>query len=125
MLASSPSYLTLGSNPEAQGPWLCSSSISTWRLRCQDISLIHHLPYTPTPIPPGEESHQLLEGVEQGEARQTQHRDGVFGGSDGKESACKAEDSGLIPGSERSPGEGNGYPLQYSCEYYCPILALF
>ena len=37
------------------------------------------------------------------------------GGSDSKESACNAGDSGLIPGSSRSPGEGNGYPLQYSC----------
>ena len=36
-------------------------------------------------------------------------------GSDGKESACNAEDLGLIPGSGRSPGEGNGNPLQYSC----------
>ena len=35
--------------------------------------------------------------------------------SDGKESACSAKDSGLIPGSGRSPGEGNGNPLQYSC----------
>ena len=33
----------------------------------------------------------------------------------GKESACKAGDSGSIPGSERSPGEGNGNLLQYSC----------
>ena len=32
----------------------------------------------------------------------------------GKESACKAEDLGLIPGSGRSAGEGIGYPLQYS-----------
>ena len=32
----------------------------------------------------------------------------------GKESACSVGDSGLIPGSERSPGEGNGIPLQYS-----------
>ena len=37
------------------------------------------------------------------------------GGSDGEEYACNAGDSGLIPGSERSPGEGNGNPLQYSC----------
>ena len=36
-------------------------------------------------------------------------------GSDGKVSACSAGDLGLIPGSERSPGEGNGNPLQYSC----------
>ena len=32
----------------------------------------------------------------------------------GKESACSAGDPGLIPGSGRSPGEGIGYPLQYS-----------
>ena len=35
--------------------------------------------------------------------------------SDGKESTCSAGDLGLIPGSGRSPGEGKGYPLQYSC----------
>ena len=34
------------------------------------------------------------------------------GGSDGKESPCRAEDLGSIPGSERSPGEWNGYLLQ-------------
>ena len=37
------------------------------------------------------------------------------GGSDGKESACKAGDPALIPGWGRSPGEGNGNPLQSSC----------
>ena len=36
-------------------------------------------------------------------------------GSDGKESACNVRDPGWIPGSERSPGEGNGNPLQYLC----------
>ena len=36
------------------------------------------------------------------------------GGSDGKVSACNARDLGLIPGSGRSPGEGNDNPLQYS-----------
>ena len=39
---------------------------------------------------------------------------GFPGGSDGKDSSCNTGDPGLIPGSERSPGEGNGYPLQYS-----------
>ena len=39
---------------------------------------------------------------------------GFPGGSDGKESTCNVEDLGLIPGLGRSPGEGNGYPLQYS-----------
>ena len=37
------------------------------------------------------------------------------GGSNGKESACNAGDPGLIPGSGRSPGEGNSTPLQCSC----------
>ena len=36
------------------------------------------------------------------------------GGSNGKASACNAGDPGLSPGSGRSPGEGNGNPLQYS-----------
>ena len=36
------------------------------------------------------------------------------GGSGGKESACNAGDLGSIPGVERSPKEGNSYPLQYS-----------
>ena len=39
----------------------------------------------------------------------------VPGGSDRKGSACNAGDLGSIPGSRRSPGEGNGNPLQYSC----------
>ena len=37
------------------------------------------------------------------------------GGSDSKESACNAGDPGSVPGLGRSPGEGNGYPLQYTC----------
>ena len=40
---------------------------------------------------------------------------GFPGGSDGKESAYNAGDLGSIPGSGRSPGEGNGNPIQYSC----------
>ena len=40
---------------------------------------------------------------------------GLPGGSDRKESACNEGDTGSTPGSGRSPGEGNGYPLQHSC----------
>ena len=40
---------------------------------------------------------------------------GFPGDPDGKDSACNAGDLGSIPGLGRSPGEGNGYPLQYSC----------
>ena len=39
---------------------------------------------------------------------------GLPGGSAGKESACDAADLGSMPGLGRSPGEGKGYPLQYS-----------
>ena len=38
-----------------------------------------------------------------------------LGGSDNKESACNVGDLGLIPRQGRSPGEGHGNPLQYSC----------
>ena len=40
---------------------------------------------------------------------------GFFGGSVVKKPPANAGDKDLIPGSERSPGEGNGNPLQYSC----------
>ena len=40
---------------------------------------------------------------------------GFSGGSDSTESACNAGDQDLIPWSERSPGDGDGYLLQYSC----------
>ena len=40
---------------------------------------------------------------------------GIFSGSDGQESARNVGDPGLIPGSRRSPGEGNGHSFQYSC----------
>ena len=39
----------------------------------------------------------------------------IYASSNGKESACNAGDLGLIPGSGRSPGEGHGNRLQYSC----------
>ena len=40
---------------------------------------------------------------------------GFPAGSDGKEFACNVGDPGSISGSGRSPGKGNGSPLQYSC----------
>ena len=46
---------------------------------------------------------------------QLSHPWGFPGGSEVKASACNAGDLGLIPESGRSPGEGNGNPLQYSC----------
>ena len=43
------------------------------------------------------------------------HVQSFLGGSDGKASACNVGDQGSIPGLGRSPGEGNGDPLRYSC----------
>ena len=40
---------------------------------------------------------------------------GFPGGSVGEESACNSGEQGSVSGWGRSPGEGNGYPLQYSC----------
>ena len=40
---------------------------------------------------------------------------GFPGAPDDKESVCNMGDLGSIPGLGRTPGEGNGYPLQYSC----------
>ena len=40
---------------------------------------------------------------------------GAYGGSDIKESACNEGELGSVPGLGRSPGEGHGSPLQYSC----------
>ena len=47
---------------------------------------------------------------------------GFPGGSDSKKSAYSAGDPGSIPGLGRSPGDGNGYPLQYSClDYFTSV----
>ena len=49
------------------------------------------------------------------QVKQCGHYWGFPDGSDGKETACNVGDLGLISQSGRSPGEGNGYSLQYSC----------
>ena len=48
-------------------------------------------------------------------SRQRYCRRGLPGGTDGKESACNAGDLDSIPGLGRSPGEGKGDPLRYTC----------
>ena len=63
-------------------------------------------------FPVTEHVHQTLAVTQKG----TFYRaEGFPSGSDSKESACNAGDMSSIPGSGRSPGDGNGYPLQYSC----------
>ena len=57
-----------------------------------------------------------IHGVAKSQTRLNDFHFSSFPGDpDHKESACNAGGLGLIPGSGRSPGEGNGYPLQYSC----------
>ena len=55
-----------------------------------------------------------LDYVRIGTSKQAKLLEGFPGSSAGKESACNAGDPGLIPGLGRPPGEGKGYPLQYS-----------
>ena len=50
------------------------------------------------------------------EREREREREGFPGGSDGKESVYNAGDLGWITGLGRSSGEGNGYPLLYSCQ---------
>ena len=60
-------------------------------------------------------SRKNLKGVDLLLAHALESLLGVPGGSDGKEYACSVGEQSLIPGLERSPGEGNGNTLQYSC----------
>ena len=86
---------------------LCESSDAYWGVSSgQKFSEIHYICRV---SPQCEFSEVLLLG-------EAHWLKGFPGGSDGKESACNAGDPGLIPGLGRSPGEGNGYPLQYSCQ---------
>ena len=59
-----------------------------------------------------QEKHAFLDPIFKGK---TMLFTGFPGGLDGKGSACNAGDLGSIPELGRSPGEGNGNPLQYSC----------
>ena len=64
-----------------------------------------------------ETGRKLLDKSKNKEQKNSMQVDKTTGfpcGSAGKESACNAGDLGSIPGVGRSPGEGKGYPLQYS-----------
>ena len=64
--------------------------------------------YHPSPVT------LCLEGPPSKKGLPLPRKEGFPCGSAGKESACNVEDLGSIPGLGRSPGEGRGYPLQYS-----------
>ena len=94
-------------------------------LSCQLSTLGHHCdPWISASIVFHPQSYvvQLKEKIQFAEDGNMSHShsgicfiQGFPGGSDGKVSACNAGDPALILGSGRSPGEGNGNPLQYSC----------
>ena len=79
--------------------------------------------WQPTPVFLPGESHgrgslvgcRLWGRTESDTTEATQQQQGIPHSSVGKESACNAGELDSIPGSGRSPGEGNGNPLQYSC----------
>ena len=56
------------------------------------------------------------DGVEKRHSSYTIGGNVVFPGSSGKASACNVGNPGSTPGLGKSPGEGNGNPLQYSCQ---------
>ena len=69
-----------------------------------------------TSLPPYSCPHVLRQSLRPVDSTHSEFGHGGFpGGSDNKESTCNAGDLSLIPGSGKSPGEGNGYPLQYTC----------
>ena len=60
-------------------------------------------------------NHRITEEIKEEIKKYLEKVKGFLGVSDGKECACDAGDQCSIPRLERSPGEENGYPLQYSC----------
>ena len=82
----------------------------TWASTGQEIVPRRELRAFPVPEPEA----SFAESLPSEEDRIWSNED-IPGGSDGEESTCNAGDLGSIPGLGRSPGEGNGYPLQYSC----------
>ena len=89
-------------------PVIRGAAFSVTQLTC------HHKPYNSMLIPRRHtEQKEVLTFFKNWST--VGHQASFPGVLDGKESACSVEDPGLIPGSGRSPREGNGYPLQYSC----------
>ena len=109
--------------------WAAVHGVAGSRTRLSDFTItfrFHARKWQPTPVfLPGESpGHQSLVGCrlwgytesDMTEATWQQHQQQGFpGGSDIRQSACNVGNPGSISGCRRAPGEGNGYPLQYSC----------
>ena len=81
------------------------------------MQILYSLSHQGSPKNTGIGRHSLLQGIFPTKRWNPglPHRKQILGDSNGKESACSAGDQGSIPGLGRSPGEGNGYPFQFSC----------
>ena len=87
---------------------MASGTITSWQIDGETVETVAHFIFLGSKITAnGDCSHEIKRRLLLGVA--------LLCSSDGKESACNAGDLGLIPGWGRSPGEGNDYPLQYSC----------
>ena len=93
-------------------PWSCKESDTTEQLT---LSLISYTRNDNMGTCPAKDTVKNSIQPERFTIWRFIHTLGFPGGSEGKASACNAGDPGSIPGSGRSPGEGNGNPLQYSC----------
>ena len=95
-----------------------SSSRSSFlhSLRSDDSKSYHQAYLSPVPVSRKKEKHSVSYFPNSGNLPlRILFTVGFSGGSEGKASAYNVGDAGLIPGSGRSTGEGNGNPLKYSC----------
>ena len=95
-------------------PFPAPGDLSTPRIEPVSPALAVGLSTTEPPGKPESQTYQLPGTSKVLISNQVFLYLGLPGGSEGKASACTAGDLGSIPGLERSPGEGNGTPLQYS-----------
>ena len=94
--------------------YLGMTEVGVWlRLRHTGVTKVKKGPHSFVPKERHEGQVLMLES--DGVKRYFYSARGAARASDGEEFACSAGDLGLIPGLGRSPGEGNGNPLQYSC----------
>ena len=106
-------WMRKGGSSSCPFPLLFNFSILVARITAQNQILAGYIPQLPTLTKCWHPSNKII--ILTTTSTGSCSLPSFPGGSDGKESVCNAGDLGLIPGSGRSPGEGNGYPLKYSC----------
>ena len=101
------SHCAFTGQKEGEGESFIRTLIHSWELQPHDVITSQRSP------PPNTTTFGVSISTYKFGGMQSVHR--LPGGSDCKESACKAGDPDSVPGLRRAPGEGNGNPLQYSC----------